>query len=38
MSAGIRIYSESEFRELLGMETIIEEQQKSLIDPSKALF
>lgn len=38
MSAGIRIYSESEFRELIGMETIIEEQQKSLIDPSKALF
>lgn len=38
MSAGIRIYSESEFRDLLGMETIIEEQQKSLIDPSKALF
>lgn len=38
ISAGIRIYSESEFRELLGMETIIEEQQKSLIDPSKALF
>lgn len=37
-SAGIRIYSESEFRELIGMETIIEEQQKSLIDPSKALF
>lgn len=38
MSAGINIHSESEFRELLGMETIIEEQQKSLIDPSKALF
>ena len=38
IKSGIRIYSESEFRELLGMETIIEEQQKSLIDPSKALF
>ena len=38
INAGINIYSESEFRELLGMETIIVEQQKSLIDPSKALF
>lgn len=38
MKAGIRIYSESEFRELVGMMTIIEEEQQSLIDPSKALF
>ena len=38
MKAGITIYSESEFRELIGMATIIEEEQKSLIDPSRALF
>ena len=38
MKDGIRIYSESEFRELLGMMTILEEQQSSLIDPSMALF
>ena len=35
---GIRIYNESEFREFLGMMTILEEQQSSLIDPSMALF